>query len=180
MKGELVSQPTKMPTRKLFAVILATFIVQGVIGVLEHFFPGISSALPGQEWIELLIPLFAGYMVRERAVIPPAASGGVAALILAVFLSGSAEPAQAHEWYDANCCSGRDCAPISTDRVDVTREGYVITLKVGDHPVLKRDRVYRLPFDSRTLKESRDGNFHLCIGIRTNNLLCLYEPTGGV
>ena len=65
---QLVDQPTKLPTRKLFAVILATFLVQGFVGTMEHFYPGITEVLPAQEWIELLVPLFVGYMARDRAV----------------------------------------------------------------------------------------------------------------
>lgn len=63
----LKTQPTKLPTRKMFAVILATFIVQGVVGVAEHYAPGMAESLPASEWVAALVPLFAGYMTREKA-----------------------------------------------------------------------------------------------------------------
>ncbi|MEL7090265.1 MAG: hypothetical protein AAFN94_00885 [Pseudomonadota bacterium] len=64
---KLKTQPTAMPTRKLLAVAVATFLVQGTVGVLEMFVPGIGGALPAQEWIMLLAPLMAGYLVKDRA-----------------------------------------------------------------------------------------------------------------
>lgn len=66
--SDLVNQPSKAPNRKIAAVIIATFLVQGVIGTLESFYPGISAALPAQEWIAALVPILAGYFVRERAL----------------------------------------------------------------------------------------------------------------
>lgn len=32
----------------------------------------------------------------------------------------------AHGWYPADCCSGRDCEPIHSDRVRVLSTGYVV------------------------------------------------------
>lgn len=63
----LKTQPTAMPTRKLAAVIIATFVVQGALGVAEIFAPGLSEVLPAQDYIAMLVPLFAGYLVKERA-----------------------------------------------------------------------------------------------------------------
>lgn len=62
----LVNQPSAMPSRKLWAVIVTTFVVQGGIGVAEYFLPGITEAVPAAEWIAMLVPVVSGYMVRER------------------------------------------------------------------------------------------------------------------
>lgn len=63
----LQDQPTKAPTRKMWAVILATFFVQGALGVADEFMPGMRDFLPAEEWIAALVPILAGYFVRERA-----------------------------------------------------------------------------------------------------------------
>lgn len=64
---ELVKQPSAKPTRKVAAMIIATFVVQGVMGVLEQYFPGVTAALPAKEWIAALVPVIAAYMTRDRA-----------------------------------------------------------------------------------------------------------------
>jgi len=63
----LKTQPTKMPTRKLAAVIIATFIVQGVLGVVDIFMPGLSQMIPAADYIAMLVPLLAGYMTKDKA-----------------------------------------------------------------------------------------------------------------
>ena len=63
----LKTQPTKMPTRKLAAVIIATFIVQGVLGVGDIFMPGLSRMIPAADYIAMLVPLLAGYMTKDKA-----------------------------------------------------------------------------------------------------------------
>lgn len=65
--SELVKQPSAKPTRKVAAMIIATFVVQGFLGVLEHYFPGISIALPAKEWIAAMVPVIAAYMTKDRA-----------------------------------------------------------------------------------------------------------------
>lgn len=72
MSGNLINQPSKMPTRKLGAVIIATFFVYGGVAVIEAIIPDLAGNLPAQRWVEALIPILAGYFVRERAVEPPA------------------------------------------------------------------------------------------------------------
>lgn len=64
---DLKTQPTAAPTRKLWAVILATFLVQGTLGVLDHFLPGLGKSIPAADYIALLVPLLAGYWVKDRA-----------------------------------------------------------------------------------------------------------------
>ena len=63
----LKTQPTAMPTRKLAAVIIAAFVEQGALGVAERLAPGLSAVLPAQDYIAMLVPLFAGYLVKDRA-----------------------------------------------------------------------------------------------------------------
>ena len=67
----LFDQPSKMPTRKLAAMVLVTFVVQGDVGVADQFFPGARGVLPAQGWIEMGVPILAAYFVRDRANTQP-------------------------------------------------------------------------------------------------------------
>lgn len=63
----LVNQPSAKPTRKIAAMIIATFVIQGLLGVAEYLLPGISEAIPAQEWVVSTAILLTGYMTKERA-----------------------------------------------------------------------------------------------------------------
>ena len=63
----LVNQPSKLPNRKIGAVIIAGFLVNGAVGTAEMFYPGLSEVFPVTEWIDALAMILAGYFVRERA-----------------------------------------------------------------------------------------------------------------
>ena len=64
---ELKTQPSKKPTRKMFGVIIATFVIHGLLGIADYFFPGIREALPYDDWVAALVPLIVGYQVRDTA-----------------------------------------------------------------------------------------------------------------
>lgn len=106
-------------------------------------------------------------------------------LLIALALMGS--PAAAHEWYDAACCSGHDCAPAPAGSVTITSEGYRVRVEPGEHPMIPADGpafetfapFVKAPDDywSATILPSRDGRFHLCI-VPDTGLRCLYVPLG--
>ena len=62
----LIDQPTAAPTRKMWAVILAAFLVNGALGALRQFSPEIADAIPAQGMIDALAMIAAGYFVREK------------------------------------------------------------------------------------------------------------------
>lgn len=64
---QLKTQPSKMPTRKLLAVVIATFLVNGMLGVADIFLPGLSKSIPAADYIAMIVPLLAGYMTKDRA-----------------------------------------------------------------------------------------------------------------
>ena len=70
-KTQLVNQKSKMPTRKLMAMIIATGAVQGGIAAITAIATWISPEavieIPAEEAIAALIPLITGYMTKERA-----------------------------------------------------------------------------------------------------------------
>jgi hypothetical protein len=74
--------------------------------------------------------------------------------------------AGAHQWYEAACCSDRDCAPVDDDQVRDTPDGGVDVDGFGH---LNKS-------DSR-LRLSRDYQNHLCI--IGGKLLCVYRRPKG-
>ena len=90
-------------------------------------------------------------------------------------------PAAGHDapagWsYDLACCSGVDCAPIDSDRVKITPDGYVVEVGPGDHPLITIPSTYVFPFDDTRVRFSPDGTYHLCVSAITQTGLCLYSP----
>lgn len=95
---------------------------------------------------------------------PRGAIGIVATLCLAAALP--VQPARAHEWYPAYCCSGQDCYEITTEDVEFVGQGYFIKA-TGEY------------FPRDAVPESPDGKFHRCSigGRREGRTLCLFAPT---
>jgi hypothetical protein len=70
-----------------------------------------------------------------------------------------------HSWYDAECCSDRDCAPITYAPRPLPGGSYL--LNTGE--VVEPGRV----------KWSRDEHYHLCRSPNTGQIYCLYIPPQG-
>lgn len=95
-------------------------------------------------------------------------------------------PSGAHSWYDPECCSTKDCAPIPHGAVQWSPEGWQVTLGPDDHPMLAHreephtwvvpDRPNRYGF--QRVRKSRDENWHACI--IGNLMVCLYKPDAGM
>ena len=63
-----VKQPSKKPTRKIVAVILASAITAAAQSAVDLFFPELESALLLEElryWIQAGIIALAGYMTHD-------------------------------------------------------------------------------------------------------------------
>lgn len=110
----------------------------------------------------------------------------VAALATIAVLMMSA-PAVAHEFYDGECCDGRDCQPYRGEVV-VNSEGYWIpefkilvpykpirARREGEHPDAARDGAkYNVPGDD-------EFAYHLCeYPIASGTVRCFYVRPGGV
>lgn len=91
---------------------------------------------------------------------------GRALAVLAVLLCWN-YPASAHSWYDAFCCSEKDCAPLA-DGASVTsvEGGFVVIMRPGDKPLF---------FPFAKVKPSQDSDWHACIS-PGGDPLCLYRP----
>ncbi len=89
----------------------------------------------------------------------------------------AAPVARSHSWYDPACCGGHDCSPIPGSAVKASRAGYSVTIRPGEHPLVKDAPVsgFVAYADARP---SQDSEFHACIV--GGAIKCLYAPQGGV
>lgn len=72
----------------------------------------------------------------------------------------------AHAWYPRDCCSGTDCAPLASGRVQVTQQGYVVD---GQHHVVYAKVLF-----------SPDEQYHGCFPKPLQGKLgCFWAPRGG-
>jgi hypothetical protein len=79
--------------------------------------------------------------------------------------------------YDAWCCSGTDCAPISSKAVTPQGTGYRVELNAGDHPMVTKHHVYTIPYQA--VKRSTDGGYHICFFPDEDTVRCFYAPDQG-
>lgn len=98
---------------------------------------------------------------------------------LAAVLTLLCGPAWAHDWYDPACCSGEDCAPVEVDVVTATVMGWLVEVDVGDHPLAKKHQTLVIPYDDPRIRRSLDQDFHVCLGLLSNRIYCVYVPDFG-
>lgn len=88
-------------------------------------------------------------------------------LALLVFVALT-RTARSHSWYDADCCSDRDCEPVSAVSFVASQPNsvpvMVVTTSFGTKPVTADTKI----------RESKDGRMHACI--YQEKLICLYLP----
>jgi hypothetical protein len=76
-------------------------------------------------------------------------------------------PVFSHEWYDAACCSNKDCAPIpDSDVADLGEGGFYIHSR-KEHIAFKDTR------------QGKDDQYHLCVNQATGARLCFYRKYSG-
>lgn len=84
---------------------------------------------------------------RERRDMPYIIGAALIVIILVIWVS----IAKAHEWYDSDCCSGKDCDPVPDGTVVETGQGVVVkgfeTIQEGD----------------TRLRWSKDERDHICV-----------------
>jgi hypothetical protein len=64
------------------------------------------------------------------------------------------DPADAHSWYDADCCGDTDCHRVPCDEISEEPDGF--------HWQYGPRRVDELVFARSKLRPSRDGYCHVC------------------
>lgn len=95
----------------------------------------------------------------------------LAGLLLLILFFGwllqwSTMPANAHSWYDGDCCSDRDCRPIPATEVREMAWDRVLDLISGQE------------LRGAQVRQSQDGEWHICnvAGNRKARPLCVYRP----
>jgi hypothetical protein len=84
--------------------------------------------------------------------------------------------------YPAICCNGNahhgDCQAISSKAVQAVPGGYRVTLGIGDHWMVTKGHVFDVP--QAKVRDSEDGQFHICLYPDENNNQCFFAPPPGV
>lgn len=94
------------------------------------------------------------------------------AILIFVVLSGSAYP---HSFYETQCCSDKDCAPVS--KIENHPDGDLMTSEHGTVLVTKN-------IDSWKRRKSQDDKYHVCMRTASGSepqyngkhLICVYYP----
>jgi hypothetical protein len=116
-----------------------------------------------------------------RAQITNSSVCGIMVAAFALFSTASAHQAQSGWTYPVECCSDtQDCQAISGGDVSMDDQGYIVTLKPGEHRHAPEGGTFYM-LDNQ-VKQSGDDNFHVCIHEYTNGpgAICLYIPTQGL
>ena len=87
--------------------------------------------------------------------------------------------AKAHDWYDPECCSGMDCAPV--EKVEVMPTAAIASMLSAPAQasvpsimvVTTRHGTATVPPNMK-MRPSQDGRMHACIV--NGRLICLYLP----
>jgi hypothetical protein len=78
--------------------------------------------------------------------------------------------------YPVRCCSGIDCGEIPASAVKEPPQGYRITLKPGDHVMVKAPFETTVPYAAA--KPARDGAYHICLSPALKVLCFFAGPRG--
>ncbi len=94
-------------------------------------------------------------------------AGAIVILLVMGYLAANL-PAQAHSWYSQQCCSGKDCEPISIEAVTESADGWTVDY------MSKQGFVVHGFTPRGKERDSQDGQFHGCA--MPDRFLCLYVP----
>lgn len=77
--------------------------------------------------------------------------------------------------YDLWCCNGSDCRELPESAIVAGPDGWIVTLRKGEHPMVHSDSVrHVIPY--KTSRPSGDGKFHLCLWPTEKDARCFYVP----
>ena len=102
----------------------------------------------------------------------PTLVGATVAAVLPTLATAHDAPVGWH--YDSWCCSGRDCHPIPQDEVQITPDGYLVTI-----PAESPAEALQKLFGYDQVRMSGDGQYHACIVPGSSDFRCLYVPPMG-
>lgn len=94
---------------------------------------------------------------------------GIALLFVGIVISVSkCDDSRAHSWYEPYCCSDKDCKPLRPEEVTEDTDQYIV--------IINGKVAYEIPKDSKIIRPSQDGNFHICISPYSSIPRCFYVP----
>jgi hypothetical protein len=114
-------------------------------------------------------------MVLTRPKVGAAALAAI--LTLAILSPVTAHKARSGMEYESWCCNGKDCAEIPEQAVKAGPNGWVITLKPGEHPMVTRTQQRVIPY--HLARVSEDARYHICLWPTENDQRCFYAPPQG-
>ena len=98
-------------------------------------------------------------------------------MLASVFPSWAHTSKGGHVYRDF-CCNLTDCAEIADEAVVAGPDGYIVTLRKGDHPMVVSDVVRHIvPY--RNVEPSTDGKFHACLYPNETTMRCFIAPPSG-
>lgn len=71
-----------------------------------------------------------------------------------------------HEWYDGDCCSEEDCAPVTKIEKSNDPNTDIMTTRNGTYMIRKNG--------GHSVRPSKDSEFHVCAN--PNRIICVYVP----
>lgn len=89
---------------------------------------------------------------------------------------GRAHQAPSGWTYPFECCAGIDCAEIAASAVRETPDGYAVTLKPGEHPMVRAPFAAVVPYAAA--RAAPDGAYHICLSA-TLKVLCFFAGPRG-
>lgn len=97
----------------------------------------------------------------------------ITAIVLLAAIWTPIDPAEAHDWFSLQCCSGMDCREIPASAVTAAKGGY----RIDGNP-------HVVPYSSPRVKQSppqAGGAYGLCTvgGKPDGAVICLYVPGMG-
>lgn len=107
-------------------------------------------------------------------------------LLVSIVIFGLAAAASAHvadsgQVYPGFCCNSAadsptgDCAPIASSFVKEGPDGYHVSIPAGGHPQLKTQS-YSAVIPYNVVKDSDDGQAHICLAYEGTSRFCFFMP----
>ena len=106
----------------------------------------------------------------------PLLFGGL--IMLAGMFSAYGHTSRGGHDYDPYCCNSRDCAEIPEDSVVAGPNGWIVTLRKGQHPMVVSE-VVRHVVPYKEARPATDGRFHACLFPNETTMRCFYSPPSG-
>lgn len=126
-------------------------------------------------------------ILRRQLVLNAAVAVAAIGIGAAAFVSIFTAPAYPHDalptaaqpqgWsYPFSCCAGFDCREIPASAVQERPDGYHVTLRPGQHPMVKAPMSFVWPY--ATARSAPDGLYHACISAQSKPL-CFFAGARG-